>query len=308
MNIVYLGTPEFAVAPLKAIIETGKDKVVAVVTNKDKPVGRKKILTPPPVKVYAKSLGIKVLQYDKIRLEGVEDLKSLNADLMVTCAFGQILSREILDLAKLGVFNIHASLLPKYRGASPIHYAILNGEKETGITVMKTDEGIDTGDIVLAEKLPIENQNCGQLFSQLSILGGKCIVKALDLIREGKITFTKQDNQKATYTKIIKKEDAFLDFNDSAVNLINKIRAYNPSPVAYTLLKGQPLKIFSAEIRQDILQLKKGQVALINGCLLVGTATCAVELVQVQKAGGKCIYAKEFIKGNALPNFFPDGE
>ena len=148
MKIVFLGTPDFAVKPLKAITET-PDEVIAVVCNKDKPVGRKKILTFPPIKELANSLGIPVFQYDKIRVEGVEDMKKLQPDLMVTCAFGQILSQEIIDIPKLGVINIHASLLPAYRGASPIHYAILNGETETGVSIMKMDVGIDTGDILL---------------------------------------------------------------------------------------------------------------------------------------------------------------
>ncbi|MBR5192618.1 MAG: methionyl-tRNA formyltransferase, partial [Clostridia bacterium] len=152
MKILFLGTPDFAVKPLIEILSLGSPfEVIGVVTNKDKPVGRKKVLTPPPVKVEALKNNLPVFQYDKIRLEGVEDLKKLNPDIIVTCAFGQILSQEILNIPKYGVINIHASLLPKYRGASPIQHAILNGEKETGVTIMQTVMEVDAGDILLQE-------------------------------------------------------------------------------------------------------------------------------------------------------------
>ena len=155
MRIVYLGTPDFAVKPLEALLNLNNCEIIAVVTNRDKPVGRKQVLTPPPVKTVALQNNIPCFQYDKIRIEGISDLKNLSPDIMITCAFGQILSQEILDIPKYGVINIHASLLPKYRGASPIHYAILNGDTETGITIMKTDIGIDTGDIILQKSINI---------------------------------------------------------------------------------------------------------------------------------------------------------
>ena len=200
MRIVFLGTPDFSVEPLKRIVENSNHQVVAVVCNKDKPVGRKKILTPPPVKAYALSKGIPVFQYDKIRLEGVNDVKNLNPDLMITCAFGQILSKEILDIPLKGVINIHASLLPKYRGASPIHYAILNGEKTTGITIMKTDVGIDTGDVMFSKEIQIlENETCGQLFERLSVLGAECIIDALNLMDNDRATFTPQNDDQGNF-------------------------------------------------------------------------------------------------------------
>ncbi|MBO7186816.1 MAG: methionyl-tRNA formyltransferase, partial [Clostridia bacterium] len=169
MKIVYLGTPDFAEKPLEKLIENGYE-VVAVITQPDKPVGRKRIITPPPVKVLALNHGIKVYQYDKISKEGVEDLKALKPDLMITCAFGQILSQEVLDIPKLGTINVHASLLPKYRGSSPIQWAVINGEKVTGVTIMMTSLGIDEGDIVLQEELVIkENETAGELFDRLSV-------------------------------------------------------------------------------------------------------------------------------------------
>ena len=298
MRIVYLGTPEFAVLPLKKIVEAGYN-VVAVVTNKDKPVGRKHILTPPPVKVFATEARIPVYQYDKIRVEGVEDLKKLNPDLMVTCAFGQILSQEILDIPRLGVVNIHASLLPAYRGASPIHYAILNGEKTTGVTVMKTDIGIDTGDMILQREINISNsETCGELFERLSVLGANCILEALPLIENEKAVYIKQDERKATYTKIIKKEAALIDWNDTAENIYNKIRAFNPAPVAYCFYEGNPFKIYSAKI--STLNGKAGQILKTDKELIIGCGQGALSLLTVQKAGGKPMNIQDFLRGNKL--------
>ena len=298
MKIVYLGTPDFAVAPLKKLIESGYE-IVAVITNKDKPVGRKQILTPPPVKVVAESFNIPVFQYDKIRVEGVEDLKALNPDLMITCAFGQILSQEILDIPSLGVINIHASLLPKYRGASPIHYAILNGEKETGITIMKTDIGIDTGDILLQKSLEIkEGETCGELFERLSLLGADAICEALPKIIDGTAKFVKQEEAFATHTKIIKKEMALIDWSDTAENIFNKIRAFNPAPVAYCYYEGQPFKIFEAKILN--IDAPVGKIVKVDKELIIGCKNGAISLLKVQKAGGKPMFIQDFLRGNKL--------
>ena len=297
MKIVYLGTPEFSVRPLKTLSERKDVEIIAVVCNKDKPFGRKQILTPPPVKVFAESLGVPVYQYGKIRAEGVEDLKKLDPDLMITCAFGQILSQEILDIPKLGVFNIHASLLPKHRGASPINYAILNGEKTTGITIMKTDKGIDTGDVLFSEPLDIlPNENAGELSERLSVLGAECINKALDMIISGKYTLTKQAEEYATYTKMIRKEDALINFNDSAENVVNKIRAFAPSPAAFTYYNGEPFKIYSAEKAE--LKGICGAVLDNGKRLVIATADASVSLLTVCKAGGKIMSAQDFLRGN----------
>ena len=296
MRIVYLGTPEFSVAPLKKLIDCGYN-VVAVVTNKDKPVGRKKIITPPPVKVFAMEHNLPVYQYDRIRLEGVEDIKSLNPDLMITCAFGQILSQEILDIPRFGVVNIHASLLPQYRGASPIHYALLNGEKNTGITIMKTDIGIDTGDIMLQQSVAIDdNETCGELFSKLSTVGADCIIKALELIEGGKAELTKQDNDLATLTKIIKKEDALIDWADSAVNIYNKIRAFNPSPIAFCYLSGQPFKVYKAHIGNKKGEI--GQILVADNTMEIACGEGSIVLEVVQKSGGSAMSVSDFLRGN----------
>lgn len=299
MRVVYLGTPEFSVAPLKALLEITDIEIVAVVTNKDKPFGRKQILTPPPVKVCALENNISVYQFDKIRVDGVEILKQLNPDLMITCAFGQILSQEILDIPKLGVINIHASLLPKYRGASPIHYAILNGEKETGITIMKTDIGIDTGDIIYAEKIDIlDNETTGELFGRLSILGASCIKKVVYSLLKGEISFTKQDESKATLTKMIRKEQAKIDFSVDAESIVNQIRAFNPAPIAYTLLRGEKFKIHSATAVD--MSGKVGCVIDNDKRLVVACGKGAISLNVVQKAGGKAIDIKSFMLGNKI--------
>ena len=299
MRIVFLGTPDFAVAPLKAVCSIKNAEVVAVVCNNDKPVGRKQILTPPPTKVCANEMGISVFQYDKIRKEGVEDLKHLNPDLMITCAFGQILSQEILDIPKLGVINIHASLLPAYRGASPIQYAILNGEKTTGITIMKTDIGIDTGDILFQKEIKIgENETCGELFDRLSLLGAECIKDALPLIMSGSLKPIKQDESLASYSKMIKKEHALIDWNFSAERIINKIRAFNPFPVAYTFLNGLPFKIYKAE--KCDFNGKPGTVVNSENRLIVATGSGAVSLLTVCKAGGKIMNISDFLRGNPI--------
>jgi methionyl-tRNA formyltransferase len=298
LRIIYLGTPDFAVNPLKKLLENGYN-VVAVVCNHDKPVGRKQVLTPPPVKTLALENNIPCYQYDKIRVEGVEDLKALKPDLMVTCAFGQILSQEILDIPRLGVINIHASLLPKYRGASPIHYAILNGESKTGITIMKTDIGIDTGDIIMQEEIDIpEKQTMGELFESLSVLGADLIVKALPSIIDGTCTFTKQDEKKATLTKIIKKDMAKIDWNNSAKDIVNQIRAFNPSPVAFTTFENNPFKIYEAEVSS--LKGQVGKILKADKELVIGCKDSSVSLKVVQKAGGKPMNIADFLRGAKL--------
>ena len=299
MRVLFLGTPDFAVEPLKAVYNKKGIDLIGVVCNNDKPVGRKHIITPPPVKVTALSLGLPVYQYDKIRVEGVNDLKALKPDLMITCAFGQILSQEILDIAPLGVINIHASLLPKYRGASPIQACILAGDKMTGVTIMKTELGIDTGDIIHVEETEIlPNETAGELFDRLSVIGAKAIDKALDMFISGEVKSIPQDEKKATHTKMITKEDAYIDFNDTASNIVNKIRAFNPWPIAFTNLNGEPFKIYSANISD-----KKGNIGEVissKGSLIVGAKDYSVELKIVQKFGGKAMPTEDFLRGNKI--------
>ncbi len=299
MKIVYMGTPDFAVEPLKALVNSNDFDVIAVVCNHDKPVGRKQILTPPPVKIYAIEQGIAVYQYDKIRLEGIDDLKKINPDVIVTCAFGQILSQEIIDLPKFGVINVHASLLPRYRGASPIHYAILNGEKTTGVTIMKTDVGIDTGDMLIKEEIKIgEDETCGELFERLSSVGANLLIKGLNLIKEGKAEFIPQDSSLSSTTKIIKKEMAKIDFSKSAEQVVNQIRAFNPSPVAFTYLNGEQYKIYKAKKIDG--KGKTGEIINSTNSLEIACGKDVISVEIIQRQGGKPLNIKDFLRGNKL--------
>lgn len=299
MRLVFMGTPDFAVKPFIAIADRTDIEIVGVITNKDKPFGRKMIITPCPVKAEALSRGYKVFSYDKIRIEGVEDVKSLAPDIIVTCAFGQILSQEILDVPKYGVINVHASLLPKYRGASPIHYAILNGEKKTGITIMKTDAGIDSGDILFERETEIgENETCGELFERLSVMGADAIVDALSLISQGKATFSPQDEEKATFTKMIKKEYALINWNLSAEQVKNQVRAFNPAPLSYSFYHGDQIKVFAVSVADG--KGKAGEVLSSDKVLEIACGERSVIIEKLQKAGGKPMSAADFLRGNKI--------
>lgn len=302
MRIVFLGTPDFAVKPLESIIENGYN-VVAAITNPDKPVGRKQTITACPVKETALRHGIPVYQYTKIRNEGVEDLKALKPDLMVTCAFGQILSQEILDIPTIGTINIHASLLPKYRGSSPIQWAIINGEKVTGITIMFTDVGVDTGDIILQDELQIEDTDtAGTLFDKLSVLGSKSVIKAIEAIETGTYTRTKQDETKATHTKFFNKESGLLDFNKTADEIVNLVRGLNPWPVAYFMYKGEKIQVYSAENKNSVYNAEPGTVVSADKKtgLIVNVNGGSVRLNTLKKSGGKLMSDTDFLNGNRI--------
>ena len=237
MRIVFMGTPDFSVPALKAIIQAGHE-VVAVITQPDKPKGRGKSVQFSPVKECAVQYEIPVFQPTKIKEEdNVSILKEYQADLFVVAAFGQILSKEILDMPKYGCINIHASLLPKYRGAAPIQWSIINGEKETGVTIMQMDVGIDTGDMLLKRSLPIANDETGDsLFEKLSELGASLVVEAIEKIEQGTIIPIPQEDNESTHTKMIKKSQGKLDFSRSAVEIERLVRGLNSWPSAYTHL------------------------------------------------------------------------
>ena len=306
MKIIYLGTPEFAVAPLKAIIESQNHEVVAVVTQPDRPVGRKNIITPPPVKVVALENNIPVFQYEKIRAEGVEDLKSLGADIMITCAYGQILSKEIIDICPHGIINIHASLLPKYRGAAPVQMCLVNAETETGVTIMKTDAGIDTGDMILSEKVKIESHDTVEsILEKLAIVGSELLLEVLDQIENKTVKFIKQNESDATYFPMIKKEDALLDFSVETKFVIGKIRGYKSWPTAYFMVGDKKVKVYEAEevlnLTAEEQQKPAGEFlrATSKTGLVVRTQNGAVRLKTLQGEGGKVMDDKSFLNGNA---------
>lgn len=305
MKIVFAGTPDFAVAPLQKIIEAGFE-VVGVITQTDKPQGRKGILTPPPVKVLAEKYSIPVLQPIKIRDE-VEAVKALGGDILITCAYGQILTQAVLDTFPKGVWNIHAGLLPQYRGASPIQSCILNGETETGVSIMKTELGLDCGDVLLVEKTPVtEAETYGELYDRLSLLGAELIVKALQLLESGNYTLTPQGESGVNVVRKINKEQALVDFSKTAKEIVNLVRGMNPAPVAYALLAGEKVNLYCAE--RAILTEEEQAVCDNAVCgevlsdkpkrgLLVKCQDGAVKLLEVQAAGGKRISGGDFING-----------
>ena len=300
MKVVFLGTPDFAVNSLNALVNS-RHKVLAVVTQPDRPVGRKGEITPSPVKVCALKNGLKVLQYDKISKEGVEDLKSLAPDIMITCAFGQILSEDVLSIAPHGVINVHGSLLPKYRGAAPIQYAVLNGEKETGVTIMQTERGLDCGDIISVEKTEIgDNETAGDLFERLSDIGADLLVKTLDRIESGDVMPVKQDESLATVVKTIKKSDALIDWSKDSSALHNFVRGMNPWPVAYTFFKGKILKIFKAESVIDRSSSIFGEVLRCDDELVIACGDGALKILELQLEGSKRMSASDFLRGRRL--------
>ena len=304
MKIVYAGTPRFAVAPLKKIIGEGYG-VAGVVVQPDKPQGRKGILAPPPVKAFALERGLTVFQPQKIRAE-TDALKALGGDILITCAYGQILTQEVLDLFPLGVWNIHASLLPKYRGASPIQSAVLNGERETGVTVMKMALGLDTGDILLSLKTEIgEKETFGELSDRLSLLGAEALLKALQSIEKGNFALVKQRDEDAVLTRKTAKESAKIDFSLPAEKIVNLVRGMNPEPTAFAEIEGARLNVFCAE-RAVCPEGSEGAAAgeILSDTpkqgFLVKCGDGAVKLAEVQAAGGKRMKGSDFLNGRKV--------
>lgn len=302
MRIAFLGTPEFALPSLDILRESGH--TLAVFTQPDRPVGRHATLTPPPTKAYALEHGIPVYQFEKIRLPvGVAALKSFAPDLMVTAAFGQILSAENLAIPKYGCINVHGSLLPKYRGAAPIQWAIINGESETGITTMMTDIGMDTGDILLVDRIAIDpDETAGELFSRMAALGADTLSKTITALEAGKLVRTQQDETQATKCPMLKKEHGKLDFSQSTVSVHNRVRGTNPWPGAYALLGEEPLKIH--QTRRSDLPIGSEPVGILKGNVKSGLfVRCAdgwLEIVELQAIGGKRLSAKDYLAGKAL--------
>lgn len=313
MRILFLGTPDFAVQALNAILDGGYD-VVGVITQPDRKRNRGEVSF-CPVKAYAIVRGIEVYQYESIRKEGVEDIKRINPDVMITCAFGQIISQEILDIPKYGVINIHASLLPKYRGSSPIQWCLVNGESQTGVTIMRTALAVDSGDILLQKKIDIyPEENAGQLFDRLAALGGQAIVEALKLISSGKATYTPQDENQATHYPMISKEDGKIDWSQSAVGIFNKMRGFTPWPSAFTYLDGKMFKLSKCEVCEDkdiakaMQGFSHGEVYATKNCAFVKTGEGVIELKEVQLEGKKSMDIVAFLSGGKLKSGVVLGE
>ena len=301
MKIVYAGTPDFAVLPLKNLIDNGFE-VVGVVTQTDKPQGRKGVLTPPPVKVFALERGIPVLQPERIR-EDVETVRALGGDMMITCAYGQILTQAVLDCFPQGVWNIHAGLLPKYRGASPIQSCILAGETETGGCVMKTELGLDCGDILLCEKTPITpTETYGELSDRLSAIGADLIVTAVKTLATGNYTLIPQGEEGVQTVSKINKEQAKIDFSKTVQEVVNLVRGMNPAPVAYTAVNGVKLNVYKAEKYAEDLAGTVGEVVndIPKKGLLVRCQNGVVKLTEVQLAGGKRMSGGDLLNGRKV--------
>ena len=253
MRIIFMGTPEFAVPSLKALIES-EDKVIAVVTQPDKPKGRGLEVVPPPTKVLAEKHGISVLQPQKIKTEEFfNELQKFNPDLICVVAYGKLLPKNILDMPPHGCINVHASLLPKYRGAAPINWAIIRGEKVTGITTMKMDVGMDTGDMLLKREVQIDDEDNGETLSEkLSHVGAELLIDTIRLLKKGELQPIPQDHSQATYTPMLEKEHGKIDWEKPAEEIRNLIRGTLPWPGAYTTLDGKLLKIYRAGVSDGV--------------------------------------------------------
>lgn len=300
MKIIFMGTPDFAAASLEALIDS-RHEIQAVVTQPDKPKGRKGELTPSPVKVVAEEKGIKVYQPLKVRDEEfVETLRAYNPDVIVVVAFGQIIPLSILKMPKFGCVNIHGSLLPKYRGAAPIQWAVLDGEKETGITTILMDEGIDTGDILLKKTIKIDTyETSGSLFDKLMALGAETILETLDELEKGSLTPIKQGENPTAYAKMLTKAMGLIDFTRPAKELDCFVRGMDPWPSAYTLLSGKTLKLW--KVRPVEGSGKAGSVIDIGKeSFTIACGEGAIEVLEVQLEGKKRMSAGDFLKGSTL--------
>lgn len=300
MKIVFFGTPQFGADVLNNLLKTNHT-VSAVVCQPDSLGNRNKVVV-CPVKQLALQQGLPCLQFEKVSKQGIDELKQLDADVFVTAAFGQILSQEILSLPRYGVFNVHGSLLPKYRGAAPVQFSIMNGDEITGVTIMKTALAMDSGPIAAQAQLKIEKEdNACDVLKKLADLGSEKLCKVLDLLEKGNLTLREQDEKEATYCKKIDNSISFIDWSKSAEEIFNLIRALNPNPVAYTFLNGNVFKIYKSEFCENRIEGENGLVASCdkNG-LIVNCGKGSLKLLSVQIAGGKVLNFKDFINGRKI--------
>jgi methionyl-tRNA formyltransferase len=302
MKIVFMGTPEFAVPCLQKIIDEGHE-VLAVVTQPDKPKGRGKKLSMPPVKELALKYDIPVYQPIKAREESfVEILKEMDPELIVVVAFGQILPKTILDIPKFGCVNVHASLLPKYRGAAPLNWVIINGEEKTGVTTMYMDVGLDTGDMILKSEIPLDDEiTAGELHDKMMIDGAEVLKKTIDLIAEGKAPREKQNDDETCYSPIMDKSLGNIDWNKSAKSIHNLIRGVNPWPSAYTTYDNQTMKIWKTKVLDKNSDKKPGTILNVDkDGIEVCTEDGIIQIIEIQMSGKKRMIVSEYIKGNTI--------
>lgn len=300
-KIVFMGTPDFAVPCLKTLNENYE--VIAVITQPDRPKGRGQKLTPSPIKEYALEHNLTVLQPEKIKTsETEEQLKKLAPDLIVVVAFGQILSKAILDIPQLGCINVHASLLPKYRGAAPIHWSIINGETKTGITTMYMDVGLDTGDMILKEEVSISaKMNTGELHDTLMNIGAKTLLQTIKQIAEGSVVRNKQNDAEASYAPLLTKELERINWLLPAQEIYNLVRGLNPWPVAFSIFKGKKLKIWQTKVIDNVTIGEIGTVlSLTETGFTVQTGKGILEILELQPESKRKMTAKDFVCGNQI--------
>ena len=306
MKIVFMGTPDYAVGALKALIQAGHE-ITAVVTQPDKAKGRSGQLQFPPVKEYAIQHHIPIFQPKRMKApEAVEQMRTLSADVFVVAAFGQILSQEILDMPKFGCLNIHASLLPKYRGASPIQHVILNGEQTTGITIMQMDIGIDTGNILYQKEIAIDRADTyATLYDKLTSLGGEAITEALSLLEKGELASIPQEDTRACHAPLITKEMGRIDFTKDAYTIELKVRGMNPWPSAFTVYRGKQLKIWEAVAEEtenqvvcsDVTENMGKILAVAKDHVVIGTGKGILKVYSLQLEGKKRMSTRDFLLG-----------
>lgn len=299
MRVVFMGTPDFAAGILKAVIGAGHEVVLAV-TQPDKPKGRGGAVQSSPVKECAVSRGIEVYQPKRVReAECVEFIRKREPEIILVAAFGQILSEEILQMPKYGCINVHASLLPKYRGAAPIQWAVINGEKVSGVTIMRMDAGIDTGDMIEKAEVELSPQETGgSLFDKLEKLGAELLIRTMEKIENGTAVYTKQEESKATHVGMIKKELGLISWGKPAAELERLIRGLNPWPSAFTKINGKTLKIWQARPEAGGDVSKAGEVAVVNKKeLKIHTGEGVLSLLEVQLEGKKRMDIEAFLRG-----------
>lgn len=305
MKIVFMGTPDFARCILAALVEAGHE-ITAVYTQPDKPKGRSGAPVPPPVKEYAMERGFTVYQPDKIKTpDQIEILRNIEADVFVVAAYGQFLSEEILNMPRLGCINVHGSLLPKLRGAAPIQRSIMNGDTVTGVTVMKMDKGMDSGDMISkAEVIITDSDDETTMYDKLALEGAKLIVKTLPLIEAGTCTYTPQNHEEATFAPMLKKEEGLMDFTMSARILDCRVRGMSVWPGTYTYYKGKILKVYEVKVAaveaEETGELEPGALYVTKKNIYVKTGDGMLELTSVQPEGKKRMPAMDFARGAHL--------
>jgi len=302
MKIIYIGTPEFACPPLIELMASPDIEIIAVVTAEDKPTGRNQTLTPPPVKILALKNNLTVLQpKDQSDREFLKLITKLKPDFVVVTAYGKILKKDFLKIPKYGCINLHASLLPKYRGASPIEEALLNGDTETGITFIQMSEKLDAGDILLLQRIKIEPQDdAPSLRKKLSFLGARLLPFLLRDIRDGLVTPIPQNEKKASYCRKIKKSDGLIDPQKMTTEqILNRIRAYKPWPECHIILNDKRLKILEAVTENKTATLNPGEMRIIDDKLIIGTKNGSIKPLKIQIEGKKPMSIEDFLRGNS---------